>query len=136
MGEIGCREGVPEETRGSRLRTFTAENAERFGRKALDHRGHRGTRRKGWDSRGRLSLRETRSGHFKFAGEAVFDHAEWSLQFVGEVVLDHVEEVVAVDGAGDAVGLVGVGHEAELLAGADEAFDHLNAVFEVDVIVG
>src|SRR5580704_16719287 len=40
-----------------------------------------------------------------------------------------------VGGAGYAVGLVGIGHEAELFAGFDQRFDHLDAVLEMDVVV-
>jgi len=41
------------------------------------------------------------------------------LQFALEVVFDQVEEVIAIVGAADAVGLVGIDHEAELLVCID-----------------
>jgi hypothetical protein len=40
-------------------------------------------------------------------------------QFVLEVVFDHVEEMIAIVGAADAVGFIGIDHEAELLACLD-----------------
>ena len=40
-------------------------------------------------------------------------------QFALEVVFDEVEQVIAIVGASDAVGLVGIDHEAELLVRLD-----------------
>ena len=57
------------------------------------------------------------------------------LQFVLEVIEDQVEEVVAVICAADAVRLVGIDHETELLARLDQRFDHLNGVLEMHVVV-
>ena len=41
------------------------------------------------------------------------------LEFVLEMVFDQVEEVIAIVGAANAVRLVGIDHEAELLVGLD-----------------
>ena len=40
-------------------------------------------------------------------------------QVVLEVLFDHVEEMIAIVGAADAVGFIGIDHEAELLACLD-----------------
>jgi hypothetical protein len=51
------------------------------------------------------------------------------------MAFDQLEEVIAIVRAADAVRLVGINHETELLAGLDESFDHLNAVLEMHIVI-
>src|SRR5579863_1163464 len=46
-----------------------------------------------------------------------------------------MKELSAIIGAANAVRFVGIDHEAELLVCFDQAFDHLNAVLDVHVVV-
>src|SRR5579863_6578295 len=58
-----------------------------------------------------------------------------SLQLPQQMLINHVKQVSLVDRAADPVRFAGIHHKAELLARFNEAFDHLNAVLEMDIVV-
>src|SRR5215472_5251687 len=58
-----------------------------------------------------------------------------SLKLLLPIILHHLKKVSTRRSPRDAVGLVRINHEPELLAGIDECVHHLDAVLKMDIIV-